>query len=506
MQDDRCPLKKRHFMTTSNNDSPDPKRGLDEPAPPTTYVEMWWFFFPLALTFSLITFSHTFVNNALSKLPNPEAALAGYAVARSIMQLAQNPTMMVRQVVTTLVVDESSFRLVRSVVYRLMFFMAGAIAVLGWTPLGGRLLQATMGLEGEALQQAVVALRVFAVFPFFSVNRNMGQGLAILARANHLVPFATVMRLATLVGLLALFVHWRPLPGAGLGALAFTMTMLVEAAMLFWVSRPARRQLRQREVERERLERAAETKSPAADAPEAAGPLKQRTASPLPPRLTTRQVLNFYVPLMGTTLVAALTIPLVQSGISRTGHAEIQIAAFAVTWAMSMVITSPAGMLHQASLTFTQGGDARAYFRSARFALGVGIVFSSLTAFIAFTPVGAGLLARAGATPQLLETARRTLQVLALLPLIRAWREHCWGVLMQKRETTSITRGKTINIVTTLTILVGGLLFGVQETAVLGAWSLVIGESVEGLILHRRLTAVLPRGYMAIFGDESAVA
>lgn len=499
MQDDRCHSKNKHFMTTSNNDSPDPKRNLDDPAPPTTYVEMWWFFFPLALTFSLITFSHTFVNNALSKLPNPEAALAGYAVARSIMQLAQNPTMMVRQVVTTLVVDESSFRLVRSVVYRLMFFMAGAIAVLGWTPLGGRLLQAAMGLEGEALQQAVVALRVFAVFPFFSVNRNMGQGLAILARANHLVPFATVMRIATLVGLLALFVHWRPLPGAALGALAFTMTMLVEAAMLFWVSRPARRQLRRREVERERLEQAATTS-------EAANRPVPTASSPLPPRLTTRQVLNFYVPLMGTTLVAALTIPLVQSGISRTGHAEIQIAAFAVTWAMSMVITSPAGMLHQASLTFTQGGNALAYSRSARFALGVGIVFSTVTAFIAFTPVGGRLLASAGATPQLLDTARRTLQVLALLPLIRAWREHCWGVLMQKRETTSITRGKTINIITTLTILVGGLLFGVQETAVLGAWSLVIGETVEGFILHRRLTAVLPRGYMAIFGDRSAVA
>src|SRR5690625_4241484 len=184
-------------MTSSNQDGPDPS-----PSALATYGEMWWFFFPLALTFTLITFSHTFVNNALSKLPRPEAALAGYAVARSIMQLAQNPTMMVRQVVTSLVVDEASFQLVRGVVYRLMFIMSAVIALLGWTPLGAGLLQSSMGLEGEALRQAALALRVFAVFPFFSVNRNLGQGLAILARANHLVPFATIMRLLALGGLL----------------------------------------------------------------------------------------------------------------------------------------------------------------------------------------------------------------------------------------------------------------------------------------------------------------
>lgn len=466
------------MSTSPNQEQSDPPQNPSDPSPPAqdvsdhfpqpSYSNMWWFFFPLALTFSLITFSHTLVNGALSKLPRPEAALAGYAVARSIMQLAQNPTMMVRQVVTSLVVDEASFRLVRSVVYRLMFIMSGAIALLGWTPLGARLLQSSMGLEGEALRQAVVALRVFTVFPFFSVNRNLGQGLAILARANHLVPFATGMRLLTLAGLLALFVRWRPLPGAALGALAFTVTMLVEATVLFWVSRPARRQLRRKRPER---------KAP----------------------LTSRQVLSFYVPLMGTTLVAALTIPLIQAGISRPGDAETQIAAFAVTWALSMVITSPANMIHQSSLTFTQSGQPTAYKRAARFALTIGLVLSSITAVIAFSPLGTGFLTGGGATAQLLDVARRALQVLALLPMIRAWREYCWGVLMQKRETKSITHGKAISIATALAVMIAGLLLGVQETAVLGAWSLIAGETVEGVILHHRLSRVLPSGYMRIF-------
>lgn len=427
---------------------------------PTSYLAMWWFFLPLALTFSLITFSHTLVNNALGKFPYPEAALAGYAVARSIMHLAQNPTMMVRQVVTSLVVDEASYRLVSRVIYRLMFFMAGAIAVLGWTPLGARLLRTAMGLEGEALHQAVIALRVFTVFPFFSVNRNLGQGLAILARANHLVPVATVMRLLALTGLLSLFLRWQPLPGAALGAVAFTLTMLVEAAVLFWVSRPARRQLRHRR---------ADQKNP----------------------LTTRQVLSFYVPLMGTTLVAAITIPLVQAGISRTGSAETQIAAFAVALALSQVISSPANMLHQSSLSFTRDGTPDAYRRTERFALAVGLSLSAITAVIAFSPLGDGFLRSGGATPQIIDVSRRVLQVFALMPVIRAWREHCWGVLMRKRQTTSITQGKAISISSALGVMAAGIGLGVQQTAVLGAFALVIGEAIEGMILYRRLKRVV---------------
>src|SRR5690625_1169360 len=85
-----------------------------------SYWAMWWFFFPLALTFSLITFTHTLINGALGRLVNPEPALAAYAVARSVMFLAQNPTMMVRQVVTALVDDRASYDVVRRVVYRLM--------------------------------------------------------------------------------------------------------------------------------------------------------------------------------------------------------------------------------------------------------------------------------------------------------------------------------------------------------------------------------------------------
>lgn len=449
--------------------SPPPNGDPDE-----SYWRIWWFFFPLALTFTLITFTHTLINGAIGRIANPEPALAAYAVARSVMQLAQNPTMMVRQVVTALVTDRASYDVVRRVVYRLMLVMAGLIAILAWTPVGAFVLRSAMGLEGDALRQGILALRVFTVFPLISVHRNLGQGLAILANANAIVPVASTARLLSLAVVLEILLRVPDLSGALLGAIAFSVTMFIEAAILFIAGRPALRKLRTRPTE---------------------------NTDPL----TTRQVLSFYVPLMGTTFVAGLTIPLVQAGVGQVADAQTQIAAFAVAWALSMVITSPANMLHQAALTFTRDGRPNTYRRSHRFALGVGIGLSALTALVAFTPFGTALLIRSGATPALMEASRGCLQVFALLPLARGWREYCWGVLMRKRLTQNITYGKSLGLLSALSVMALGLLFGVEQTAALGAWSLVGGEIVEGFLLHRRMATVLGKEFSPTVTAENTV-
>src|SRR5690606_13957837 len=138
-----------------------------------------------------------------------------------------------------------------------------------------------------------------------------------------------------------------------------------------------------------------------------------------------------------------------------------------------------------------EDGQPITYTRSLRFALAIGIGLSAVTALIAFSPLSDRFLASGGATPQLIDTARHCLQVLALLPVARAWREYCWGVLMRKRLTKSITQGKALSIITAIAVMFVGAVSGVQHTAVLGSAELVIGELLEVLFLHRRLTAAI---------------
>lgn len=80
-----------------------------------TLREQFTFFFPLALTQFLITASHTVINAGLARLPDPEVSLAAYAVAKSVMQLAQNPSMMVRQLTVSLATNRHAYMLVKRV-------------------------------------------------------------------------------------------------------------------------------------------------------------------------------------------------------------------------------------------------------------------------------------------------------------------------------------------------------------------------------------------------------
>lgn len=418
------------------------------------------FFFPLALTQFMITASHTVINAGLARLPDPEVALAAYAVAKSVMQLAQNPAMMVRQLTVSLATSRHAYALVKRVVAILVLAMAFVLGFLGWTRAGVAVLSNVMGLSGPALDQAAWALRVFTVFPVASAARNLYQGTAILARNNKVVPVATAVRIVSLLAVLGGLLRFTHLPGAGIGAIAFTTTIAIEAVVLWWASRGALQGL-----------------------------------PPRPPsgeNLTLAMVGRFYWPLMVTALLGASTLPVVNAGIARGVDPEVELAAFAVAWALSFLLVSPANMVHQVSLAFTRDHDAGSYRGAAAFALGLGLFLASIQALMAFTPLAPLVLGGGvGASQSLLGSAVGCMRTLVLLPLVRVWREYCWGVLMRKRLTANIGKARAANLAFVVLLLLVGVRLGLRPVAMLGGVSVLFGEILEGLLLHRRLAQVL---------------
>lgn len=425
-----------------------------------TLREQFTFFFPLALTQFLITASHTVINAGLARLPDPEVSLAAYAVAKSVMQLAQNPSMMVRQLTVSLATNRHAYMLVKRVVVLLTLIMMSALGFLGWTSAGVTVLSHLMGLSGSALDQAAWALRVFTLFPMASVARNLYQGTAILARNNRVVPVATTARIVSLLAILSGLIHFTELPGAGIGAIAFTATMGIEATVLWWASRDGVKKL-------------------------PAQPLKGDI-------LTLSMVGRFYWPLMITALLGASTLPAVNAIVARGEDPEVQLAAFAVAWALSFLLVSPANMVHQVSLAFTRDNDLTSYHRTMRFALGLGFLLAGVQALMAFTPLAPVVLGvGVGASPRLLGSAIGCMRSLVLLPLVRVWREYCWGVLMRKRLTGNIGKARAANLFLCVSLLLLGMWAGLGPIATVAGCCIVAGEVLEGFLLHHRLSSVL---------------
>ena len=78
----------------------------------------------------------------------------------------------------------------------------------------------------------------------------------------------------------------------------------------------------------------------------------------------------------------------------------------------------------------------------------VGTVVSLLMATAAVTPFGPWLMTNViGVDPTIAAVSRWVLLSFSLYPVLRAWQEMYWGVLMAKRRTNLISVGKGINLV-----------------------------------------------------------
>ncbi len=420
-----------------------------------TYRQIAGFFLPLSLTSLIITLSHSVVNAGVARTPEPELALAAYALARSLVMLIENPMFMVRQTAASLVRDLESFERVRRFVYALSAIITGILGIMAFTQVGYWILTDAMGASHDIAHQAHAALMVLFLLPVFTVSRNLYHGVAIVARQTLLVPLSTMVRLVVMSSVVFGLARFTALPGAVSASFAFTSAFLVESAVMRWKAKPLLRL-------RNRFPKTSEQ-----------------------PAVTYPDISRFFFPLVITTFVATSFGPLINTGLARAEGPEIALAAYSVGHGLAMMILAPIGMLHQCTLTFTKVSLPETFRITKRFTAAFSVLASVLLALISFSPMGPWVLTHLmGVTPAVRDAALPVMQVMSMLPLLFGWREYLWGILMQHRATKLIGAGKAVNLGVVVASLIGLLAAGIQNPASAGAWAMVLGELADCIILH----------------------
>ncbi len=425
-----------------------------------TYLSIAQFVLPLSLTNLIITLSHSVVNAGVARTPDPEIALAAYALAKSLVMLIENPMFMVRQTVASLVKDVSSFLQVKRFVYVMAGFITFFLAILGFTPLGFIVLTNIMGASDELARQSHLALAVLFLLPITTVSRNVYHGVAIIARQTIMVPLSTAIRLIMMTSIIFGLALYTELPGAVSASLAFVGAFFGEALIMRWRAKPL---LQDPTVFR-----------------------RTRTGK----ELTTKQISRFFLPLMVTTFVSTAFGPLINTGLARTVSPEVTLAAYSVGLGIAQLILAPLGMLHQCTLSFTASNQPQSYRITKIFTGGFALCATILLAVVSFSPVGPWILAHPmGLTPQVAEQALMVMRILTLKPFFTAWREYLWGILMQQKLTDIIGKAKAVNLVIVIGSLVSLLALNLSPAAA-GALALVMGELADCIFiqLHYRRT------------------
>lgn len=422
-------------------------------------MEQFFFFIPLGASFFLISITHSLFNAALARLPSPEIYLAGFNIAKSLLQVLQNPVAMIRQTMAALVYDSKSYHKVKKFILTLVSIIVLIFAILAFTGGARFIFSHFMGVEGKVLDQAIIILRVFIFFPAAVSLRNFMQGVAIKFRKTILTPIATGARV-TFVAMIVLFIDKLMfIPPGILAGLMFLGAIVTEALVMFLGVRFSIK-----------------------DIPTSIDRLSIGKPESYKKELSYRMIMTFFAPLMITSFINSLAKPIIDSGLARTISPEIAISAYAVAWGVGVTIVSPLMMFHQVPLNFIETEEDKEPVK--RFALYLGIGSSLILGIIGFTPVGYYILENLiGVTEEICVMSKDVLKIMTLLPMVVVVRQYYWGILMKKHMTKYVSMGKIVNLIAlTLTIIIATLLKP-SNPAVVGIVGKISSEAFESLFL-----------------------
>lgn len=346
---------------------------------PLCQREIALFFFPLLLNVQLMSLSHTIINGALARYTDYITALAGMSVAMVVHLFIASPSYQNHTVTIAMVRGRRSRHGVLVFVGAIACYVSLMLGLIAYTRLGDLVLINLLGAPAKIATAAREALQLFVLLPFFTGMRGFFQGLVIQSRRTSLISIATGIRVAALLGFLALGKRW--FFGAQLGAFALVSCIIVET--LFMAFFAWRVHLPLTELQ--------DDKSAA-------------------------QIFRYALPLAYSSCLQQ-TIPLlINSILGRLPDAPLALAAFGVIRGFLFLLAGPMRNLQQVYLTLVN--TLVDYQTLRRFALFVALGLGLLVLVVA-GPAAQLILGRLlGVEAELLTYLRFPLAACALFPLL----------------------------------------------------------------------------------------
>ncbi len=182
-------------------------------------------------------------------------------------------------------------------------------------------------------------------------------------------------------------------------------------------------------------------------------------------------IFRLWLPLAVSFELMMLEGPAVQGAIGRLPDPPLNLAAWGLTMALSLLVESPVIMLLATAIALVK--DAASYRALRRFMLCLCCGCTALTALVAFTPLFywiAGDLM--GQPAPIVAAARPAMQLMLFWTAAIAWRRFYQGILVRHGQTHLVSWGTALRLLAT-----------VSAAVVLAWWGKLPGVQVGGLTL-----------------------
>jgi hypothetical protein len=412
----------------------------------------WW---PLAASWLLMSAESPALSAIVARLADPKIHLAAYGgVVFPLALVIESPIIMLLAASTALSRDWASYARIR----RFMMATSAGLTVLHLlvvcTPIYYLVVEGLLHAPAEIVEPARIGLIIMTPWTWSIAFRRFHQGVLIRFGRSKAITIGTFIRLVVDVSVLATGFLIHNIPGIVVATSAVAMGVLAEAIYIGWVVRPVLR-------------------------------YQLRSAPPVDPILTQAAFMDFYIPLVMTSLISLLVNPIGSAAMGRMPSPVESLAVWQVLGGLIFMVRSLGIAYNEVVVALLDEPYSSRALR--RFAT---ILITSTTALwilLVATPLANIWFTRITALdPELAQMARLGAWMAIPLPAISVLQSWFQGAILHSRRTGAITEAVFVYLVVNLVTLFIGVVWGKTTGIFIGLGSLVLSSLAQTLWLWLR--------------------
>ncbi len=380
----------------------------------------WW---PLAMSWLLMSLELPFLSAVIARLENPEIHLAAYGgVVFPLALIIEAPIIMLLAASTALSKDWASYSKLRNYMLAASLILTSLHIAIAFTPLYYIIVKDIIGAPPQIIEPARIGLMIMTPWTWAIAYRRFNQGVLIRFGHSRAITIGTFIRLGTDICVLLIGFTISTLPGIVVATSAVAISVVAEAIFVAIRIRPVIR-------------------------------FELKPAHPVDPPLTYRAFAIFYVPLVLTSLLTMIVQPIGSAALSRMPLALESLAVWTVVSGLSFMLRSLGIAFNEVVVALLDKPRSASSLWTFAKILIVGTTVFLIT--VTITPLaGIWFLNISALPPDLADLARVGLWFVLPTPAMAVLQSWYQGCILHSRKTRGIPEAVVIFLVT-VTIILG---------------------------------------------------
>ena len=414
---------------------------------------------PLAASWLLMGMELPILSAVVARLVEPEINLAAYGgIVFPLALIIEAPVIMLLAASTALSKDWASYQKLRNYMMLAGGLLTTLHLLVALTPIYYFVAKGLLGAPPEIIEPARIGLIIMTPWTWTIAYRRLNQGVMIRFGHSNIIGIGTGVRLGMDILVLGIG-YFLGLPGIIVAASAVAAGVTAEAIYIGFRVQPVLR-------------------------------VDLKPASVIQPALTYRTFAAFYLPLVMTSLLTLLILPMGSAALSRMPRALESLAVWPVVSGFIFMLRSMGVAFNEVVVALLDEHLSTKPLRRFTTLLSVGTTGALL--LIAATPLSRLWLENLSAlSPELASLARNGLWIGILLPGLNSLQSWYQGALLNSGKTRGISEAVALYLFVTGLALWGGVTWGKMIGLYVGLGAFSFGMLIQTFWLWVRSRPVL---------------